>query len=180
MRLALQAALRGSAGEVLRALLPGEAPLVELGALVAVIGAPAQPLHSDTPFQQQRLLTLFLPLPALPCSSQGPTVMLPQTHCDAAHAAQKKLKTRKALQADIITLATEDVRDAESRERNRRAHDMWGERVCTAQVGEAFLMDSRLLHYGGAKSEGPERVVLYATFATPHCCPYGSTYTLRY
>ena len=54
----------------------------------------------------------------------------------------------------------------------------WPQLRFQGSVGDAMLMDSRVLHCGGANTSCQRRRLLYMTFKLPDCNPAGSTYSL--
>lgn len=141
---------------VVEALLGPGATLVELSSLISDPGSPAQPLHADTLWTNRaEILTIFVTLQQTH-DAMGPTVMLPRTHSHPSH-------WHKA------------VKNAGPEERSRLAADPVFQKqylgtpeavYCSAPVGSAFVMDSRLLHFGGGNlaGQGARRVLFYMSF----------------
>ena len=88
----------------------------------------------------------------------GPTLMFPSTHTPAAHCAYAHTGV------------------SEGRVLRELAHVH-----CTLSCGDAMMMDSRLLHCGGANISDRSRSVLYFSFADSALTswPTGSTYSMR-
>jgi ectoine hydroxylase-related dioxygenase (phytanoyl-CoA dioxygenase family) len=147
---ALDAMLRGPEavlGALLRELFAGagEVRFHELACLVSDAGAPKQPTHPDNTFVEGQPAVLYTAFVALQDvdADMGPTVFLPRTHCGAEmHAAFNGDATK----ADFL--------------RSREY------RHAVLKKGDVALMDSRVLHCGGANSSG-RRALLYFTLQNP-------------
>lgn len=159
-------ALVASIGGALECQVFAKGHLVELSCLVTDPGAERQPLHPDTPIQGNDcagLLTAFVALQ--PISEQmGPTILCPGTHhARQAHVALAELSVQA--RADTGTI------------------ERFGGVAAACDVGAAVLMDSRLLHCGGANLlsdlGGSRRRLLYTTWQMPGNAPGGSTYSIR-
>eukprot|EP00928_Gymnodinium_smaydae_P065316 TRINITY_DN48481_c0_g1_i1.p1 TRINITY_DN48481_c0_g1~~TRINITY_DN48481_c0_g1_i1.p1 ORF type:complete len:363 (-),score=84.85 TRINITY_DN48481_c0_g1_i1:103-1146(-) len=154
---ALVAAVRGLLhGEVSPA---GE--LIELACLVSDPGARRQPLHADTPCET-RLSRYGPPTPCRPLLSvfvalqdvseaMGPTLLCPGTHVQEAHELLE--------QVPPVELTTDAVLERH------------GAVAAVCSAGTIVLMDSRLLHCGGAnapvKAGGARRRIFYTTWRRP-------------
>eukprot|EP00928_Gymnodinium_smaydae_P022410 TRINITY_DN18834_c0_g1_i2.p1 TRINITY_DN18834_c0_g1~~TRINITY_DN18834_c0_g1_i2.p1 ORF type:complete len:275 (-),score=50.51 TRINITY_DN18834_c0_g1_i2:150-974(-) len=140
---------------MLSELLTAEARLCELSCLVSDPGAQRQALHYDTRATEVAgLVTIFLALQPV-SEDMGPTLVLPATHTPDVHAA---LQWKDGQLSSVPT---------------------GREEVCfTADVGDALVMDSRVLHCGGANVSKERRRLLYVTLQVPHNAPRGSTYSL--
>lgn len=147
---ALQTLCSGLAGALIRELLSPRACLAELSCLVTDPGAEQQPLHTDTERDSDGtpLYTVFVALQDITIN-MGPTNVCPGTHTQ-----------------HVLSYIPGP------------AVQMWPRTPVTLDRGSALIMDSRLLHCGGANT-GSRRRLLYCTWAAPGCSPSGSTYTIR-
>ncbi len=142
---ALQEIFKGLVGDLMHILHPDH-PLRfhELSALVSDPGSDAQPCHPDTKYTEEPILwTAFCALQAVE-EGMGETVFLPGTHNSNQVHLDFKNPERKA----------EFMRSREFQ-------------VSRLDRGDIALMDSRLLHFGGANRSGKRRVLLYFTLRTP-------------
>merc|ERR1712061_813804 len=103
----------------------------ELACLVSEPGAERQPLHSDTQCPAKALVTSFLALQDVE-ASMGPTVVCPGTHRQEVHDSFVELPL--------------DQRSSDS------ALDNHGGVPVLLEKGSVLVMDSRLLHCGGANT----------------------------
>lgn len=155
----LAVALRG----ILERCVSREADLVELSCLVSGPGAARQPVHPDLDCSgtlRAPLLTAFVALQDI-LPEMGPSILCPGTHNQDAHAALgRELPEDRA--GDIVVRRFGGVPV-----------------VCVS--GTVVLMDSRLLHCGGANATvgGERRRLLYVTWQLPGNAASGSTYSIR-
>lgn len=105
-------------------------------------------------------MTVFVALQHI-TEEMGPTVLCPRTHNLASHEA-------------INQIPLELRSSAETSQRFGAIH-------ATCQAGTAVLMDSRLLHCGGANvvDRGSRRRLFYTSWQLPGNTPDGSTYSIR-
>merc|ERR1712151_930234 len=105
-----------------------------LSCIISDAGSQRQPLHPDTPCSGNAcapLLTAFVALQDI-CEDMGPTIVCPRTHNQSSHSALDEIKL--------------EHRDCE------KTLSQFGARQVVCPVGSALLMDSRLLHCGGANA----------------------------
>jgi len=142
--------------DVLERSLGADAELFELSALVSDPGAPRQPLHPDTGWRNGRgtaVCTAFVALQPID-ADMGPTVWLPRSHTEKAHA------TFNAGAMEKTTLLRQSTR-----------------RLGLLGQGDACLFDSRLLHAGGANVSPRRRILFYFSFkAAGERAPPGSLF----
>ena len=130
---ALKAPLSSLVGE--------DALLVELAAVVSDPRAPRQPVHPDTRFEDGfSTCTVQLALQDVD-EAMGPTIFLPGSHTEEAHAA-------------YLTGADEKTRLLRTGPVTRGL----------LRRGDATLYDSRLLHCGDANDSRERRVLFYFSF----------------
>lgn len=151
--------------EVLEQRVSAEGRLVELSCLVSDPCAKRQSLHPDTPCDERScapLITCFVALQPI-TAEMGPTILCPGTHTPAAHSSFYSETPEQQGSDELV--------------------ERYGGLLATCDMGTAVLMDSRLLHCGGANSAlchgGARRRLLYATWQLPGNTPGGSTYTIR-
>jgi ectoine hydroxylase-related dioxygenase (phytanoyl-CoA dioxygenase family) len=174
LKLPLDSPVRHCVGAALRVLKPilantltPDAQLCELSCLVSDPNAAAQRLHPDTPIAESgfnshcALLTVFVALQDITCG-MGATEVVPGTHCAAAH----------------VLLNSESNREENKKLQALRAGGFGTQTEVTLSTGDVFVMDSRLVHRGGANSSENRRALLYSSFAVPNNAPGGSTYSL--
>jgi len=135
---------------ILKSLLSEHVRIASFGAVVAWPGAEAQPIHLDHPplfetHQQTEILppyavTLVVPLVDVN-EDTGPTAIWPGTHCspDRLQRLQK-----------LITLP--DYSDAEKP---------------TTKLGDAYMMDYRVIHGGLPNNSDTIRPILYLVYSRP-------------
>eukprot|EP00746_Dinoflagellata_sp_MGD_P157379 gnl/MRDRNA2_/MRDRNA2_86192_c0_seq1.p1 gnl/MRDRNA2_/MRDRNA2_86192_c0~~gnl/MRDRNA2_/MRDRNA2_86192_c0_seq1.p1 ORF type:complete len:497 (-),score=93.92 gnl/MRDRNA2_/MRDRNA2_86192_c0_seq1:73-1563(-) len=166
----VQAALRSlsrSLGSLFQSILADSAsPMCELCCVISDPGAKCQPLHPDTTIEadaSKRLVTIFIALQDV-TKEMGPTVVCPGTHCATSHDLLKTLSS--------VNLRTND----------QCIEAMGGVHACCS-AGSAVIMDSRLVHCGGANLDaekgGRRRRLLCISFAPVGDPPKGSTYSMR-
>jgi len=153
LKLSLEPPVRAALGEALPSLKPlfagalGEdAELFELAALVSDPRSPRQPMHPDTPYKQGEgaaALTAFIALQDVD-ESMGPTAVIPCTHTAEAH---ERFNNRDDGGRERVALL-----------REQPAH------IGTLSTGDANLIDSRLIHAGGANESNKRRVLFYFSF----------------
>ena len=119
---------------------PNEAEWYELGAVISDPGSKSQTIHPDTNYQELcPLYTMFIALQDI-SAGMGPTIYLPGTHTEEAHQHFHRRKE--------WLLAKSEYRHG------------------VLNKGDVVIMDSRLLHCGGANSLS-RRVVMYFTQLNP-------------
>lgn len=180
---ALQVLLSGTLGDIFRDLFDGDddAPLVELSALITDLGAAAQPIHQDTDMDVQTW-TAFVALQDIDCT-MGPTLMLPGERCHPPTVLYAgpfgllnvPLNLRLFMLRLLVGTGThtaaahrlfedEDTKDAFLAGRERQ--------LAVLRRGDVAIMDSRLLHAGGANTSPRRRVLFYVTLRHPNCKVY--------
>jgi len=140
-----------------------EALVSELACLIADPGAPQQELHSDTNHREGFLLTAFIALQDISCD-MGATIVLPRSNTVAALAE--------------LEYGCGDFTDRAAQERHGLgmiADPGRGAVQFEAEAGDVLLIDSRVLHCGGANSSELRRRLLYVTLRPPGVEPSGST-----
>ena len=153
---ALCTALASSLGDALTSLIGASAELFELSVITSRVGTPAQELHSDFPpygdHDDAIACVIFLALedqhPAC-----GPTVFLPGTHTRSFHSTHRLDKGSASCEG-IPRLAPR------------------------LRCGDAILMDSALVHAGGANTLR-DRPVFHFSFKLPDVYPGGRLSSLR-
>lgn len=153
LKLNLDPPVRAALGEAMKPLKPlfegvlgKDAELFELAALVSDPRSPRQPVHPDTPYREGEgaaALTAFVALQGVD-ESMGPTSVIPRTHTADAH-------TRFNDRDDGGRARVALLREAANH-------------VGTLGAGDANLIDSRLLHCGGANGSTKRRVLFYFSF----------------
>lgn len=161
VREAVEAIVAASQG-VLESRVSRQGRLIELACLISDPGAERQPLHPDTPCCTTRslqfgpsntcspLLTIWVALQTV-SMEMGPLILCPLTHTPEAHDALERMPD------------------------DDRASDLavkeHGGLAAVCNVGTAILMDSRLLHCGGANAAvdegGLRRRMFYTTWQLP-------------
>ncbi|KAJ1455975.1 hypothetical protein M885DRAFT_518879 [Pelagophyceae sp. CCMP2097] len=127
-------------GDSLDSVVGAGAMLYECAALISDKGAPRQVAHPDVSWSEVPLtFTVFVALQDVD-AKLGPTLFLPGTHVEAAHAA---------------FYGGAEVKDSLLREAATR--------TATLRAGDASIFDSRTLHCGTRNDGGP-RVLFYFTF----------------
>eukprot|EP01050_Picozoa_sp_SAG11_P011845 SAG11_NODE_1282_length_5310_cov_24.980426_5_plen_410_part_00 len=156
--------LRGvlaSISQLLADLLTADALVCELATLITDGGAQRQPLHPDTILDGGAgLATCFVALQDVSLD-MGPTLMIPRSHRDSAlHELLGGKADRAVREAELGAMAGPTV-------------CVRGETLpvqqCIADAGDVVLMDSRLLHCGGANVSGCRRRLLYLSLQVPSC-----------
>jgi|EP01047_Picozoa_sp_COSAG01_P082221 ectoine hydroxylase-related dioxygenase (phytanoyl-CoA dioxygenase family) len=162
-------AMRSVAPLVAAVLASDTALLCELSCLISDPGAPRQPLHSDTGLSLAGvgetgdscigggLLTVFVALQDVEADMGGTIVLLETNRSSHAHSTLGADEDGHGMLADV---------------------DRWPQLSFQGSAGDAMLMDSRVLHCGGANTSLQRRRLLYMTFKLPDCNPAGSTYSL--
>ena len=150
---ALSAALiRSRLAFLLAACLGPDAILWELSALRSRPGAQAQPLHPDVVWRtaEPSAIVVWIALCDV-TRDMGPTLFLPGTHTQQAHAAFQAAEDAGAPPGVAASVAAGAV----------------GCEAGTAPLlrrGDALLMDSRVLHGGLGNSSKRARTLFYCTF----------------
>ena len=158
--------VRRALGEVLKPLKPvwseslgADAELFELAALVSDPRAPRQPVHPDTPWREGQgacAITAFVALQDVD-EPMGPTSVLPGTHTQVAH---ERFNSKDDGGREKVALLREVPNH-----------------VGVLSMGDANLIDSRLLHCGGGNESPKRRVLFYVTFkANGARAPTGSLF----
>lgn len=165
-------ALALAARPAVAALLSEKALLVEMAAMVADPGAAAQPWHPDTQLisgcaDGTPLYTVFAALQDLAGGVMGPTELLLGTNTAEAHQHAADISKAGSAGAGGAALAQDYPTCA----------------AVPCAAGDAYVLDSRCWHRGGAVSParegGQRRRLLYLSFAAPgNAPPPGSTLTL--
>jgi len=154
-----------SMNTLLEDLVSRDAILAELACIVSDPGAKQQPLHADTLRIGSACapsLTVFVPLQETR-ASMGPTILCQGTHNLASHLSLFKCE-QVFMPQDVIV----------------KKH---GGLPAVSSPGTAILMNSNLLHCGGANLPaamgGSRRRLFYVTFQTPDNTPDRSSFSLR-
>jgi len=153
LKLDLDPAVRAALSEALPSLTPlisgalgDDAELFELAALISDPRSPRQPIHPDTPFRQGEgavAITAFVALQDVD-EAMGPTAVIPGTHTAEAH---ERFNDRDDGGRERVAML-----------RERPNH------LGVLQTGDANLIDSRLIHCGGANESSKRRVLFYFSF----------------
>ena len=107
----------------------------EFSSLISDPGSDCQPIHPDSPYAPQaQMWTVFVALQDID-ATMGPTVFLRGTHTLECHEQLKSLDHKDAMLASC---------------EYQRA---------TIQKGDATIMDSRTMHFGGANESETRRTV---------------------
>jgi hypothetical protein len=145
--------------EVYRAMLPDDASLVELGVISSYPGSEQQAIHSDVTYDAdaREVFTTFVALqPITP--QMGPTEIWPGTHSGVFCLLRKP-----TMLGPVDRYYSDNPPD-------RMAVDL----------GDAVLMDTRVMHCGGANESDSLRMLFHFSFestAEPNA-PAGFTYNL--
>ena len=150
-------------GPCFASILTADAEMCELSALVSDPGAPAQPLHPDTQTSGTRahcgLITAFVATQDV-TPEMGPTEVCARTNVAEAHRALSRGgEPAHSLDALIAAGFPAPV-------------------PALLRAGDVLLMDSRVIHRGGANEGGKRRTLLVCTFQVPNNPAPGSTYSL--
>lgn len=149
---AMRSALAGPLGDLLEDALGPDAIMHEFSVLIADPGAPRQPLHPDTPFQEHApLVTCFMALQDV-TADMGPTIFVPGTHTEAAHGEFYGDNASKEALLGGVTV-----------------------RASTLSAGDVSVFDSRCLHAGSENVSDTRRAMCYFTFANPRADLSGVT-----
>jgi len=125
--------------------------LIECSVLIVDPNSPCQSLHADTIWTPScETIAIFVALQDV-TADMGPTLMLPQTHSDPSYW-QKAIKESETLRL---------LDDAEYLQEVLSTPPL---KACTVSSGTAMVMDTRLLHCGGANCSAARRTLLYLTF----------------
>ena len=154
MMLPLEAApVKAALAEVLERLAPAleevlgdDAELFELAALVSDPRSPRQPMHPDTPYREGEgaaILTAFVALQDV-TEDMGPTALIPGSITADAH---ERFNSRDDGGRERVAL----LREAPNH-------------VGSLSVGDVNIIDSRLIHAGGANGSSKRRVLFYVSF----------------
>lgn len=154
-----------SMGSLIEDLVSRDAILAELACIVSDPGAKQQPLHADTLRIGSACapsLTLFVPLQDTG-ASMGPTIVCQGTHNLESHVSLFKCE-QVLMPQDVVV----------------KKH---GCLPAVSSSGTALVMNSNLLHCGGANLSEPmgggRRRLFYVTFQTPGNTPDRSSFSLR-
>jgi ectoine hydroxylase-related dioxygenase (phytanoyl-CoA dioxygenase family) len=149
----LAPAVQTAAHEVLSSLKPtfasvlGEdAELFELAALISDPRAPRQPAHPDTPYRTGEgaaVVTAFVALQDVD-EDMGPTSVIPRTHTQDAH---ERFNNKDDGGRERVALLRETPNH-----------------IGVLRTGDANLIDSRVIHCGGANDSSQRRVLFYISF----------------
>jgi len=148
---------------ILEPFLSREAPLVDLSCMITDADAEQQPLHADTKILDSALLPLFTVFVSLQdiTSAMGPTWLCPRSHTAESHL--RLMALRAALQS------------SKPREVGEILLQQFGASSAECSTGSAIIMNSQLLHCGGAQAAaergGRRRRLLYVTFHRPGNTP---------
>jgi ectoine hydroxylase-related dioxygenase (phytanoyl-CoA dioxygenase family) len=164
LKVLLDDAIRAVVGQALQVLAPmmeqvltADAELTELACLISDPGASAQPLHSDTSIEKKgsararestcTVLTAFIALQDIDTHLMGPTEVVPGSHCENAHEALRAGNRCRGGGAGRLI-----------------ASGYAPPIPVLLRCGDVLLMDSRLVHRGGAneaKGKGRDEEALF-------------------
>ena len=155
-------------GPCIASILTADAEMCELSALVSDPGAPAQPLHPDTQTSGTRahcgLITAFVALQDV-TPEMGPTEVCARSNVAEAHRA--------------LSLGGGGTAGGEAGKlRALTAAGFTAPVPALLRAGDVLLMDSRVIHRGGANDGAKRRTLLVCTFQVPNNPAPGSTYSL--
>ncbi|CAE7259059.1 unnamed protein product [Symbiodinium pilosum] len=157
--------LVSSLGSLLEDLVSRDAVLAELACVVSDPGAKQQPLHADTLRIGSACapsVTVFVPLQDTR-AAMGPTILCQGTHNLESHLSLFKCE-QVFMPQDVVV----------------KKH---GGLPAISAAGTAIIMNSNLLHCGGANLPeamgGSRRRLFYVTFQTPGNTPDRSSFSLR-
>lgn len=154
-------------GPCIASILTADAEMCELSALVSDPGAPAQPLHPDTQTSGTRahcgLITAFVALQDV-TPEMGPTEVCARSNVAEAHRALSRGTPGGGGEAGKLRALT--------------AAGFPAPVPALLRAGDVLLMDSRVIHRGGANDGGKRRTLLVCTFQVPNNPAPGSTYSL--
>ncbi|CAE7351409.1 unnamed protein product [Symbiodinium necroappetens] len=148
---------------ILEPFLSREAPLVDLSCMITDADAEQQPLHADTKILDSAILPLFTVFVSLQDISRamGPTWLCPRSHTAESHL--RLMALRAALQS------------SKPRDMGEILLQQFGASSAECSTGTAIIMNSQLLHCGGAQAAaergGRRRRLLYVTFHRPGNTP---------
>jgi ectoine hydroxylase-related dioxygenase (phytanoyl-CoA dioxygenase family) len=152
--------------DTVTAILSDKAVLYELSCLISDPGSQRQVMHPDNPYLPGRddptLLTCFFALQDVD-TTMGPTVYLPRTHTEKAHAA--------FLDESIAADETESPKD----QLLRGSKSVLG----TLTKGSCSIYDSRVLHCGSANRSLESRAIFYFSFRNPAVAYPGNPASIR-
>jgi len=148
--------LESPVGLTIESLLGKKALLREWSCLMSDPQSQRQVVHPDTPWQPEPVLfTCFLALQDVTID-MGPTVWLPETHIQAAHAKFQDESGPK----DRLLGSTSNV-------------------LGILPKGACAIFDSRLLHCGGSNLSEQSRALLYCSFQNPLVTNPGNPGSIR-
>ena len=141
--------LVGSVGGVLEAFVGRRGHLVDLSCMISEAGCEGQPLHADSSMERVKY-TVFVALQEV-TEGMGPTFLCPETHVAECHEALEAMKGMQLGHEEML----------------RR----FGALPALCDCGDLYIMNSQLLHCGGAQRSGQEggrrRRLLYVTWHMP-------------
>mmetsp|Transcript_79558 Transcript_79558/g.227149 ORF Transcript_79558/g.227149 Transcript_79558/m.227149 type:complete len:281 (+) Transcript_79558:118-960(+) len=160
----LRLATRAAAPAFARAGITHGSRLVELSSMVAFPGAEEQNVHSDVrPDAKRRICTLWVALQMVE-SANGPTFYYPRDPNDLDSFDWKRL-TGEAV-GPVVYGADGEVEYDPNAAMDTDDHPFKGVEParCVMDAGDAFLMDCRTWHGGGANTGQVPRAMVSATF----------------
>ena len=163
-------------GPCIASILTADAEMCELSALVSDPGAPAQPLHPDTQTSGTRahcgLITAFVATQDV-TPEMGPTEVCARSNVAEAHRALSSVGGG----GDSPGGDSPGGGEA-GKLRALTAAGFPAPVPALLRAGDVLLMDSRVIHRGGANEGGKRRTLLVCTFQVPNNPAPGSTYSL--
>ena len=142
-----------SLGPVLEHVVTREGRLVDLSCMISDPDCEYQPLHSDTSLERVKY-TAFVALQDV-SPEMGPTYLCPATHNYEHHSALDAMQKLEVPHAEML--------------------QRFGAVPALCHCGDAFIMNSQLLHCGGAQASaeagGARRRLLYVTWHSPGITP---------
>ncbi len=172
-----------SLAETLLEVVTEDATLCELSSLHSFPGARQQSAHCDTTEAERSIVTAFLALQDIRGLDMGPTILFPRSHLRpsgvTADAHARDLS--EAAEATLSSVRT-CVSATDSAASSHSSPTMPVAPLLRA--GSALVMDSRLVHYGGANFSDrglqpkQKRVLLYMSWMLPTGAHAGNGSTL--
>ena len=142
-----------SLGQVLEHVVTRNGRLVDLSCMISDPDCEYQPLHSDTSLERVKF-TVFVALQDV-TTEMGPTYLCPATHNYEHHSALDVMQKMELSHAEML--------------------GRLGAVPALCSCGDAFIMNSQLLHCGGGQAStdagGKRRRLLYVTWHLPGITP---------
>eukprot|EP00439_Symbiodinium_sp_Y106_P052672 s3322_g7.t1 len=142
-----------SLGQILEPFVTRHGRLVDLSCMISDPDCEYQPLHSDTSLERVKF-TCFVALQDVTVE-MGPTYLCPGTQNDEHHSALDAMQKMQLPHDEML--------------------ERLGAVPVLCQTGDAYIMNSQLLHCGGAQASavagGKRRRLLYVTWHLPGITP---------